>query len=205
MAVADDADADDAGAARFTRKFSQSDLAQMLGVTREAVNKRLGAFVHDGLIVRAGSETTVPDLAALAANIATPGPNPESPPVGRPGPKPDADPGNHAWLKDCVLAMSFDASTLRRKNGKLSVADLSGKRIYDICKDRETAYVISTFSEGLCAVRSNDKKWGAIDRTGKLVVPCRYDGSFTFRDGKAEVKPGRKMGHVNRITGPAGG
>lgn len=57
---------DDTGAARFTRRFSQSDLAQMLGVTREAVNKRLGAFVHDGLILRRGSETTVPDLAALA-------------------------------------------------------------------------------------------------------------------------------------------
>lgn len=57
---------DDAGAARFTRRFSQSDLAQMLGVTREAVNKRLGALAHDGLIVRAGSETTVPNLAALA-------------------------------------------------------------------------------------------------------------------------------------------
>ncbi|HCQ66559.1 MAG TPA: hypothetical protein DIU07_16055 [Rhodobacteraceae bacterium] len=57
----------DGGAARFTRRFSQSDLAQMLGVTREAVNKRLGAFAHDGLIVRAGGQTTVPDLGALAA------------------------------------------------------------------------------------------------------------------------------------------
>ena len=57
----------DGGAARFTRKFSQSDLAQMLGVTREAVNKRLSAFAHDGLILRDGGETTVPDLAALAA------------------------------------------------------------------------------------------------------------------------------------------
>ncbi|MCB1331908.1 MAG: Crp/Fnr family transcriptional regulator [Maritimibacter sp.] len=57
----------DGRAARFTRKFSQSDLAQMLGVTREAVNKRLGAFAHDGLIRRDGGETTVPDLSALAA------------------------------------------------------------------------------------------------------------------------------------------
>jgi CRP-like cAMP-binding protein len=35
----------DGGAARSTRRFSQSDLAQMFGVTREAVNKRLGTFV----------------------------------------------------------------------------------------------------------------------------------------------------------------
>ena len=57
----------DGGAARFTRRFSQSDLAQMLGVTREAINKRLGAFAHDGLIVQADGQTTLPDLAALAA------------------------------------------------------------------------------------------------------------------------------------------
>jgi CRP-like cAMP-binding protein len=53
--------------ARFTRNFSQTDLAQLLGVTREAVNKKLRALEHDGLVRRANGELSLPDLHALAA------------------------------------------------------------------------------------------------------------------------------------------
>lgn len=53
--------------AHFTRSFSQTDLAQLLGVTREAVNKKLRAFEHDGLVLRTGASLSIPDLAALAA------------------------------------------------------------------------------------------------------------------------------------------
>ena len=53
--------------ARFTRRFSQTDLAQQLGVTREAVNKKLRALEHDGLVRRDGSLLRLPDLPALAA------------------------------------------------------------------------------------------------------------------------------------------
>lgn len=57
----------DGRSARFTRRFSQTDLAQMLGATREAVNKRLAAMAHDGLVVQKDGHVTLPDLAALAA------------------------------------------------------------------------------------------------------------------------------------------
>ena len=40
------------GTARFSRRFSQTELALLLGVTREAVNKRLKALEHDGLLSR---------------------------------------------------------------------------------------------------------------------------------------------------------
>jgi len=53
--------------ARFTRHFSQTDLAQLLGVTREAVNKKLRALEHDGLVLRNGTTLSLPDLPALAA------------------------------------------------------------------------------------------------------------------------------------------
>lgn len=53
--------------ARFTRQFSQTDLAQLLGVTREAVNKKLRALEHDGLVLRTGATLTLPNLPALAA------------------------------------------------------------------------------------------------------------------------------------------
>ena len=53
------------GEARFQRKFSQSDLAQMLGVTREAVNKRFKALIHDGIVQTIDGYIVIPDLKAL--------------------------------------------------------------------------------------------------------------------------------------------
>lgn len=53
--------------AAFQRRFSQTEVAQMLGVTREAVNKRLAALGHDGLIELTDGVMTIPDLGALAA------------------------------------------------------------------------------------------------------------------------------------------
>jgi predicted transcriptional regulator len=50
----------------------------MLGVTREAVNKRLRGLVHDGLLVQDGDRIVVPDLGALAARARAEG-------AGRPG------------------------------------------------------------------------------------------------------------------------
>ncbi len=51
--------------ATFHRKFSQNELARMLGVSREAVNKRYKAFEREGLVVNQGARLVVPDLEAL--------------------------------------------------------------------------------------------------------------------------------------------
>lgn len=53
------------GAARFTRKFSQTDLGQLLGVTREAVNKRFKVLESDGLVVMNAGHMEIPDMQAL--------------------------------------------------------------------------------------------------------------------------------------------
>ena len=52
--------------ARFQRKFSQTDLAQLLGVTREAVNKRFKALEAEGLVLVEGGFMVVQDMQALA-------------------------------------------------------------------------------------------------------------------------------------------
>lgn len=57
--------------AQFNRRFSQTDLAQMLGVTREAVNKRLATLAHDELVVTENGYFVVTDLSALAARAQT--------------------------------------------------------------------------------------------------------------------------------------
>ena len=54
------------GAAVFRRGFSQSDLAGMLGVTREAVNKQLAALAAEGVIETRAGRLAILDLDALA-------------------------------------------------------------------------------------------------------------------------------------------
>lgn len=53
--------------ARFSRRFSQNDLALLLGVSREAVNKRLKHMQNEGLIDMKGGLFVVPDMGNLAA------------------------------------------------------------------------------------------------------------------------------------------
>ncbi len=53
--------------ATFTRKFPQGDLAKMLGVTREAINKRLTMLAQEGLIDTTDGYLTLTDLPRLAA------------------------------------------------------------------------------------------------------------------------------------------
>jgi CRP/FNR family transcriptional regulator, cyclic AMP receptor protein len=57
----------EAGGIRIGLKLSQTDIAQMLGVTREAVNKQLKAWCQDGLIGLERGIITVRDMPALSA------------------------------------------------------------------------------------------------------------------------------------------
>ncbi len=50
----------------FNRKFSQADLAKMLGVSREAINKRLTNFAQQGLIEVKGGKLSILDVARLS-------------------------------------------------------------------------------------------------------------------------------------------
>lgn len=52
--------------AHFSRRFSQTDLAQLLGVSREAVNKRLRGLEHDGLVAQDKGQLVILDLPRLA-------------------------------------------------------------------------------------------------------------------------------------------
>jgi hypothetical protein len=46
---------------------------------------------------------------------------------------------------------------------------------------------IQEFSEGLAAVRGQNGKWGAIDVTGRLVIPFEHASKFAFSGGTARV------------------
>lgn len=56
----------DGNTARFQRKFSQTDIAQLLGVTREAINKRFKALESAGLIEVEAGRIVIHDMQALS-------------------------------------------------------------------------------------------------------------------------------------------
>ena len=57
----------DGNSARFASKFSQSELAKMLGVTREAINKRMTEFAKEKLVNVEDGYLTLHDLERLVS------------------------------------------------------------------------------------------------------------------------------------------
>ncbi|HEY1382427.1 MAG TPA: Crp/Fnr family transcriptional regulator [Dongiaceae bacterium] len=57
----------DGNVARLGRRFSQTELAQMLGVSREAINKQLAAWSHKGIVSTEEGGLTVLNLSGLRA------------------------------------------------------------------------------------------------------------------------------------------
>lgn len=53
------------------------------------------------------------------------------------------------------------------------------------------------FSNGVAVVQKKEK-WGMIDKSGKLLVPMRYQGILRMQDGFAVVQQADRCGYVNR-------
>jgi CRP-like cAMP-binding protein len=60
----------DGNQARLGKRFSQTELAQMLGVSREAINKQLAAWSHKGVVSTEDGGLTILDLGTLRAQAA---------------------------------------------------------------------------------------------------------------------------------------
>ncbi len=54
------------------------------------------------------------------------------------------------------------------------------------------------FSEGLAAVSNNDFLFSFIDKTGKTVIPFKYDEVGEFREGLCKAYLGNKFGFINK-------
>ena len=57
--------------------------------------------------------------------------------------------------------------------------------------------IIYSFWEDLARVKSNDK-YGYIDKTGKEVIPLKYDDADSFQEGLAQVKLNGKCGYIDK-------
>ena len=42
------------------------------------------------------------------------------------------------------------------------------------------------------------KTWGFIDKTGKMVIPDKYDNVDHFEEGVAQVSVGKKIGYIDK-------
>jgi len=60
----------DGNEARLGRRFSQTELAQMLGVSREAINKQLAVWSHKGVVSTEDGGLTILNLSTLRAQAA---------------------------------------------------------------------------------------------------------------------------------------
>lgn len=82
-----------------------------------------------------------------------------------------------------VAAASREDAEGRKVFDKWGYIDKNGDYVVGPTSDFEAA---GPFSEGLARVRVGEK-FGYIDRTGKLVIPVRFEGARDFSNGLAEL------------------
>ena len=72
--------------------------------------------------------------------------------------------------------------------------------ISSINQDNDTIHLyenVGKFNEGFAAVQLNNK-WGYIDKSGKDVVPFKYDFAYDFHEGSALVEIDQKYGFIDK-------
>ena len=68
------------------------------------------------------------------------------------------------------------------KGGKWSLINRQGETVVPFVYD-----YIEDYSDGLAAVRNEQSLYGYIDKSGKEVIPCKYEGAHFCDEGMASV------------------
>ncbi len=82
------------------------------------------------------------------------------------------------------------------KGSRCGFIEPSGKFAFEPIYD-----TVEIFGEGLSAAQLN-KKWGYIDRTGKTIIPFKYDSAARFGSntkGQAQVREGEKWFLIDKV------
>ncbi len=106
--------------------------------------------------------------------------------------KKDGKYGNIDTSGNLVIPCIFDQS-LHFYDGIAIIDTESGQQFFDTSGNLlfTTNYLyVENFSEGMAVVWSRDNKYGYIDKTGKEVIPCKYNGALEFRHGVAPTTMG---------------
>jgi hypothetical protein len=101
-----------------------------------------------------------------------------------------------------ALVVTKEFKKDRYQMHKLGYIDRSGKLVIQRKEalDSKSLFVSSKdlfFSEGFLRVTENGKD-GYLDRTGKQIIPCRFDYAQPFSEGLAAVSVGCKDGYIDR-------
>ena len=80
-------------------------------------------------------------------------------------------------------------------NGKYNFLHKKHNTLVLLC--RRWYNMMYRFSEGLAKVELNNK-FGYIDRTGREVIPCKYNGTNNFKEGLAAVNLNGKCGVIDK-------
>ena len=96
------------------------------------------------------------------------------------------------WEKEKEEARKKAAEEAERQR---KAAEKEAERRRKAAEERELHRFSSVWKirEGIASVQK-DKKWGFIDMTGKVVVPCQYDNSCIIRTEAMDFSEEREMG-----------
>ncbi|WP_439879779.1 WG repeat-containing protein [Pontibacter sp. MBLB2868] len=63
---------------------------------------------------------------------------------------------------------------------------------------KEVTYFADKQQDGVAVVHDEGRKYGYMDRTGKLIIPILYEAAFDFENGFAAAKLNSKVGLINK-------
>lgn len=108
-----------------------------------------------------------------------------------------------------VIPCQFDAAgrfsnglaCVLRNNGTLAVIDKEGKELFELGYDSISEHS-GAYSEGLLSVATetpSGRKWGFVDKEGKLIIPCKFDRVDDYNEGLAVVGINGRCGVIDLI------
>ncbi len=110
--------------------------------------------------------------------------------------------------KLAITAPLFSSSTrpfheglagVHLSGNSIGYIDNTGKLLFSLGSDIQEppdGQGVQDFSEDLVAVKP-DSHWGYADKTGKLLIPARFDDAMSFKEGLAPVKLGGWWGFID--------
>ena len=112
--------------------------------------------------------------------------------------KPELVPGCENLVS--VGAMSEGLIPIVKKNSRISFIDKKGKEEF-VLKPHNGKEIteVSSFSDGRAIIKTDDGKYGFIDKNGKVVIEPKYDEATDFIDGVAFVAKIKNNEDVDRI------
>lgn len=96
--------------------------------------------------------------------------------------------GDLCQLDDCGF-FNDGVMPVARKGEHISFVDADGNTKFTLEKvdSLEITAVSNMFINGRCAIRNSEDRWGAIDNTGRVVIPLKYESPMFFVEKYAIV------------------